>query len=177
MQSIAIIFACVFAAVSYGIVHDQITARICIEYFTIGHPRLINSDSPTIIGCFWGVVATWWVGLPLGIGLAVAARAGRAPKLGVRHLVRPLLKLLACMFIVAFIAGMVGFITSRAGIFYLVEPLASRVPKQKHIAFLTDGWAHSGSYLAGTFGGIILWVTTWRRRKRSANPGELETQS
>jgi hypothetical protein len=58
MQSIAIIFLSVAAAIVYGIVHDQITARICIEYFTIGHPRLIDSDSPTVLGLFWGVVAT-----------------------------------------------------------------------------------------------------------------------
>ncbi len=63
------------AAISYGIVHDQITARICVEYFTVGHPRLTDSDLPTVLALFWGVVATWWVGLPLGLGLAFAARA------------------------------------------------------------------------------------------------------
>lgn len=57
----------VLAAVVYGILHDQITARICVEYFTIGHARLIDSDSPTVLGLFWGVVATWWVGLPLSV--------------------------------------------------------------------------------------------------------------
>jgi len=33
MQSIKIILTCVVAAILYGIVHDQITARICVEYF------------------------------------------------------------------------------------------------------------------------------------------------
>lgn len=42
----------VLAAVVYGILHDQITARICVEYFTIGHARLIDSDSPTVLGLF-----------------------------------------------------------------------------------------------------------------------------
>ncbi|MFO0941023.1 MAG: hypothetical protein U0930_09660 [Pirellulales bacterium] len=36
--------------------HDQITARICIEYFTIGHPRIIPTDDPTILGIVWGIV-------------------------------------------------------------------------------------------------------------------------
>ena len=158
------------AAIAYGIVHDQITARICVEYFTIGHPRLIDSDSPTILALFWGVVATWWVGLPLGLGLAVAARAGRRPKLEARNLLIPVVKLLGWMLAVAAIFGAIGFTTSKAGIFHLVEPLASRVPADKHTAFLIDGWAHSGSYLAGIVGGIALSVFTWKRRGTSGEP-------
>ena len=50
VQSIAIIFVCVAAAIVYGILHDQITARICIEYFTIGHPRLIDSEVSKLQG-------------------------------------------------------------------------------------------------------------------------------
>jgi hypothetical protein len=41
VQAIAIILLSIASAVGYGIVHDQITARICIEYFTIGHPTFI----------------------------------------------------------------------------------------------------------------------------------------
>src|SRR5215471_12695203 len=132
VQSIAIIFLSVGAAIFYGIIHDQITARICVEYFTIGHPRLIDSDSPTILGLFWGVVATWWVGLPLGLGLAVAARAGRRPKLAAGQLVSPVVKLLGCILAVAALFGAIGFATSKTGIFHLIEPLASRVPADKH---------------------------------------------
>ena len=170
MQSLGIIFLAVMAAIAYGIVHDQVTARICVEYFTIGHPRLIDSDSPTVLALFWGVVATWWVGLPLGLGLAVAARAGRRPKLEARHLLIPVVKLLGWMLAVAAIFGAIGFTTSKAGIFHLVEPLASRVPADKHTAFLIDGWAHSGSYLAGIAGGIALCVFTWKRRGTSGEP-------
>jgi hypothetical protein len=34
--------------VVYGIVHDQVTARVCVEYFTVGHPPVFqtNSDTP-----------------------------------------------------------------------------------------------------------------------------------
>jgi hypothetical protein len=172
VQAIGIILLSVVAAVVYGIVHDQITARICVEYFTIGHPRLISSESPTVLGLFWGVVATWWVGLPLGVGLALAARVGRRPKLDVPSLIRPILLLLGCMFMVATVAGLFGFITSKMGMFHLVEPLASRVPESRHIAFLTDGWAHSGSYLTGVVGGIVLCILTWRRRTSGATKGE-----
>ncbi len=164
MQFLAIIGLSVLAAITYGIIHDQITARICVEYFTIGHARLIDSDSPTVLGFFWGTVATWWVGLPLGLGLAVAARAGHRPKLAASDLVRSLTRLLLIMFAIAVVAGAIGFITSRSGVFHLVEPFASKVPKDRHVAFLTCGWAHSASYLAGFFGGMTLWFRTWRKR-------------
>lgn len=169
MRFLAIILLAVLAAIIYGLIHDQITARICLEYFTIGHPRLIDSNSPTILACFWGVVATWWVGLPLGIGLGLAARAGGRPKLNPAQLVLPIAKLLGCMYGVAAVFGVIGYATAKAGIFRLMGPLASSVPREKHVAFLTDAWAHSGSYLAGIVGGVTLCILTWRRRRKSSD--------
>jgi len=171
MQIVGIILTSILAAIIYGVIHDQVTARICVEYFTIGHARLIDSDSPTVLGLFWGVVATWWVGLPIGFGLAIAARAGRRPKLTCAQLIRPISILLCCMFGVAILAGLIGYFTASAGVFHLVERLASRIPEDKHVAFLTAGWAHSGSYLAGIVGGIVLWIVTWKRRAPK-NPEE-----
>ncbi|MCA8941727.1 MAG: hypothetical protein KDB80_04135 [Planctomycetes bacterium] len=89
MAGLRIVLLCVVAAVGFGIVHDQITARVCVEYFTIGHPRILATDSPTELGIFWGVIATWWVGAILGLGLAFAARRGAAPKRNAASLVRP----------------------------------------------------------------------------------------
>jgi len=172
MQIASIIIISIVAAILYGVIHDQITARICIEYFTVGHPRLIDSNSPTILGLFWGVVATWWAGLAVGIGLAAAARIGTRPKLTSSQIIRPIITLLGWMFVVAIIAGIVGYTTSSAGIFSLAPRLATRIPEDRHIAFLTAGWAHSGSYLAGFVGGIVLCVVTWRRRRRIQKEGE-----
>src|SRR3954451_19765307 len=105
MQALAIVLLSILAAVLYGIVHDQVTARICVEYFTIGHPPVFDTESPTLLGLGWGVIATWWVGLVV-----------------------------------------------------LLEPMAFRVPPEKHVAFLTDLWAHTASYVAGFVGGIALIV-------------------
>jgi hypothetical protein len=41
MESLKIVLACVAAANFYGIVPDQFTARICVEYFAV----LIPSSS------------------------------------------------------------------------------------------------------------------------------------
>src|SRR5207245_11301598 len=95
MEFLKIVGLGVLAAVSYGIIHDQITARVCVEYFTIGHPPLIPSTSPTLLAFAWGVVATWWVGLPLAFTLSCAARRGHRAMLLAAHLT-PLTLLLLC---------------------------------------------------------------------------------
>jgi hypothetical protein len=157
---------CVAAAVVYGVLHDQVTARICVEYFTIGHPPVFRTEDPTLLGLGWGVIATWWVGLMLGIPLAVAARGGVRPKWGARQLVRPLAVMLACVAGLAVVAGAVGHLAAVRGWMWLVEPMASRVPAGRHVAFLTDLWAHLASYAGGFVGGVILCVWVWRRRGR-----------
>jgi hypothetical protein len=166
MQSIAIVLMCVAAAISYGIVHDQITARLCVEYFTIGHPPLIQTESVTLLATFWGVVATWWVGAILGVLLALAARAGKRPKQSASALAGPIVRLLVMIAVIAAMAGGIGWILARQKFVVLHEPLASRVPEEQHVRFLVALWMHSASYAAGAIGGLILMVRTWRRRGR-----------
>ena len=54
MQWLAIVLLSVLTCVTYGIVHDQITARICVEYFTIGHSPGFDTDDPTLLGHWSG---------------------------------------------------------------------------------------------------------------------------
>ncbi len=85
----------ILAAVLYGVVHDQITARVCVEYFTIAQPTLVASTSPTVLGLVWGVVAAWWPGATAGLAISCAAREGPWPKLSWRYFGRPALALAA----------------------------------------------------------------------------------
>src|SRR5262245_4206019 len=165
MQFLAIVALCVSAAVTYGILHDQVTARVCVEYFTIGHPPIFDTDDPTLLGIGWGVLATWWVGALLGIMLAVAARAGSRPGRSAASLVRPVAWLLLLTAGCAFLAGLVGWALASAGAVVLVGPLADDVPPEKHVAFLADLWAHSASYLAGCVGGLVVAARVWRSRR------------
>lgn len=168
MQFLLIILLCIASAICYGILHDQITARVCVEYFTIGHPPVFKTDSPTLLAFGWGVIATWWVGLILGIPLAIAARAGNRPRRNAGSLIRPIAILLGVMAICAVLAGMMGFILARHRVVFLIEPLASAVPREKHVAFLADLWAHLASYIVGFVGGVVLIANTWRSRRISA---------
>ena len=58
MESLKIVVGRVLAAILYGIVHDQFTARICVEYFTVFHLSIFQTHSPTLLAYGWGVIAT-----------------------------------------------------------------------------------------------------------------------
>jgi hypothetical protein len=165
MRSLAIILLSIFAAVIYGILHDQITARNSIEYFTIGHPPVFDTTDPTLLALGWGVIATWWVGLILGVPLAMAARLGQRPRLTARHLVRPLALMLLLVGLFATVAGLVGHYAARRQWVILLDPLASRIPPDRHIPFITDLWIHLASYAGAFLGGILICILTYRRRK------------
>ena len=60
MESLKIILLSVAAAIGYGVAHDQVTIRVCPEYFTLAHAPLFHSGSLTLVALGWGVVATWW---------------------------------------------------------------------------------------------------------------------
>lgn len=163
---VRLVVMAVAAAIAYGVAHDQVTARICVEYFTIGHPPVFDTTDPTLLGLGWGVIATWWVGLLLGAPLALAARAGTWPVLPPSSLVRPIGVLLACMATCAVVAGVVGYLCARCGAVDLVGPLAERVPSERHHAFIAVLWAHVASYATGFVGGacVIGWTLRARRR-------------
>jgi hypothetical protein len=115
MQSLKIILTCIVAAVFYGIVHDQFTAHICVEYFSVFHPPVFSTESPTLLALGWGVIATWWMGAFLGALLAFAARAGSLNKIDARELVRPISKLLLAMGFLAVVAGLTGYVLASRG--------------------------------------------------------------
>ncbi len=165
MKSIAIVLSCIFAAVFYGILHDQITARVCVEYFTIGHPPVFGTDDPTLLGIGWGIIATWWVGFLLGVPLAIAARAGSRPPRSLQSLIRPISKLLVVMAVCAMTAGVTGWSLASRDLISLIGPIAEAVPADRHVPFLADLWAHNASYFTGFVGGIVVIANVWRSRR------------
>src|SRR5215470_1408825 len=170
MQSIKIILTCVVAAILYGIVHDQITARICVEYFSVFHPPIFSTESPTLLGLGWGVVATWWMGAFLGGLLAIAARGGSRTLLEWNELVLPIAKLLATMGVLAAVAGLLGFVLTGRGTIAPPRSIAIVLPRARHARFMADWWAHNVSYFVGFFGGIVLCMVTFRRRRFKPQP-------
>lgn len=163
MESFKIAITCILAGVLYGIVHDQFTARICVEYFTIFHPPVFHTQSPTLLGLGWGVIATWWVGAFFAIPMILAARAGSRPVLMASELSRPIALLLAFMAASAVLFGVAGYVLARTGVLN-TEWLSFTASPALRYRFMADWWAHSASYASAFLGGTVLCVMTYRRR-------------
>lgn len=150
-------------AIVYGVFHDQITVRVCLEYFTVAHPPILHVSDPTLIALIWGIATTWWPGLFVGTLVAIASNTGDRPIYAARMLVRPLLTLLMVMSGSALIAGIIGYTLAKSGI---VQPVdyVSAMDSSKHPAFMADAFAHCASYLFGFLGSVVILVRVWRAR-------------
>lgn len=164
MKSLSIVGLSILACVIYGIIHDQVTARLCVEYFTIFHAPIFGTDDPTVLGIGWGILATWWVGLFLGVPLAIVSRAGKLPKRSAGNLIRPMVVLMIVAGCIATAAGLVGLVAASNGWIWMVEPWASRIPSGSHVLFLVDLCAHNASYAVGFVGGLVMMALVWRSR-------------
>ena len=172
----------VLGSVVYGVLHDQVTARMCIEYFNSNavphHKALLDKinfkwkDSPTAVALLWGTVATWWVGLPLGLSVGSAARLGPLPKLPLKDLIKPTGVYAAFVAGSALLAGLVGYFSAKSRInedLNGFEPLNKGfgfrnidkyVPKEKQAAFYSNCSSHQAAYISGGVGalGLIAWI-------------------
>jgi hypothetical protein len=82
--------------------------------------------------------------------------------------------MLAVVGALAATAGIIGHAQAVHGRVWLTGPLASAVPADRHVAFLTDLWVHLASYLGGFLGGILLCVYALVRRARIAGQAATE---
>lgn len=167
MEAIKIVLFATAAAIVYGVLHDLVTAHLCVEYFTVAHPPVFPTRSPILLALGWGVIASWWVGLILGVGLATAARAGRSPELGLAELRRPVVGLMFATAVVAILSGALGAGLEAAGIVSLPDEWATAIPPGKQVAFAADAWTHAASYGFGALGGLFVIGGTIRRRLRA----------
>ncbi len=166
VEVLKIILLCIASAVADGIVHDQVTARVCVEYFTIGHPPLVDTESPTLLAFAWGFVATWWAWAILGVPAALLSQLGSWPKCSAASLLRPIALLLTVMACSALLSGVVFYWLANTNRMVRLEPLAEDIPASKHADFIADSGAHLASYGVGFVGGMTVcaWIVFRRWR-------------
>jgi hypothetical protein len=165
MHSAFIVLLGITAAIVYGIAHDQVTTRLCLEYFTVFHPPLFATTSPTLLALGWGVVATWWLGLTLGAALAVAARFGPRPPREVATLVRPVCLLLGATAGAACLAGLAGYTLTALNLIAADPLVVGVLLAERHALFMAAAWSHTASYLFAIVGGTALITDVWRSRE------------
>lgn len=169
MTSFKIILSTFLLAISYGIIHDLVTAHLCLEYFTKGHPKLIESESPILLACTWGFVATWWLALPMGLLISFFNQFGHYPPLGFTEIFHLLKNLALFMFLFVFLSGILGFLLSELNVIFLISDLSQQIHPSKHSKFLAAGFAHGSSYVSGIIGSLVICKLISSKRKNLQN--------
>ncbi len=179
----------VLAACLYGIVNDQVSARVCPEYFTQGFHRrnvedfpegwlkdtLLTTDSPTKLGLIWGVLGTWWMGAGLSVPIMASARIGSYPKLRMKDLVKPTGIALGAMGLYSLYEGIRGYRLAASGQIYMDRYLgtddylgiADGTPDESLNAFIANDYAHNAAYGGGVLAalGLSCWTIYARYKK------------
>jgi hypothetical protein len=152
------------AACAYGTAHDQITVRICAEYFTVAHPPIFRVESIPLLALYWGLAATAPFGLAFGLILARVSTSGPAPVTPIPHLIRAILKLLALMAFTAALSGGCAYWLTQHRWISLPQSFAQTIDDCTSERFMATWLAHGASYAVGTFGGAALCWRIWRQR-------------
>jgi hypothetical protein len=153
------VFITIIIAGIYGILNDQITFSISKEYFTkfkylqFGfEPAWFGGDRKTV--AVIGFLATWWVGLLMGIVVASVGLFFKDPL----KMKRSVMKAVMIIFITAILFGFMGFAWGKyyllkAGVnWWLPDDL---IDKNDYIIV---GSIHNFSYLGGAVGLLIALV-------------------
>ena len=165
VEYVKIIGFCILAACVYGVAHDLVTAHVCVGYFLPPiHPIIVPTDSPLLLALIWGVIATWWVGLFLGILLAVSCRVGNKPKLSISQVVRPVLYLLISLFIASMFFGLIGYAMGQLEVWFIPPVFHTIIKPERLAVFQFNAFAHFAAYLLGLIGGVIVTVYSIRCR-------------
>ena len=153
------------AEVAYAMLQDQISVRLCPEYFTVAHPRIEGLTDPTLLGLAWGFLGAWWGGALIGAFTGFAARVGHWPKLNPQELLCPTAWLLLFQAGVTAAAGWIAtYEVSEPG-FMIIESLASHIPVERHNACYIVSRMHQGTYLSAIAGGAFICGWIFQRRR------------
>lgn len=153
----------------YGILHDQLTYSISPEYYTkfkffqFGLMDLGNEaifPNPRIQVAIVGFLATWWMGLPIGLILALVGLIHTSRK----KMLRTTMAAICVVAVVAFATGLIGLaygsvsLADRGVDWWLPDNLIDKK------SFIAVGSMHNFSYLGGLTG-LIAGITYSVRQK------------
>jgi len=167
------------AAVGYGVLQDQVSARLCPEYFTVLHPPVPSLTDPTLLGIAWGFLGTWWFGALMGYVVGLMATVGPRPPLDPRDLVRPVLALVG---VVAAVAGLTGLSVWRHVELFDVSlgaGINGLVPRERQRPAFVVACYHFTAYGSAILGSVVLcfWVASERRRRKTGGDGRSGSES
>jgi hypothetical protein len=144
---------------SFGMTMDQVSVRLCPEYFTVLHAPIPNLTDPTLLGLAWGYLGSWWGGAVMGYVMGIVASVGsrRAP-LPLRALVRPMVIVVVMTAIGTLITGIaVARHTEMLDVTF-ADWLDRAVPRERQRqAFIVANY-HFAAYASAIVASVIMSV-------------------
>lgn len=155
--AVVVVFSCVL-----GVALDLVTAHVWIDYFTVHHPKVVESTSPVVMAIVWGIGASWWFGAIAGCVLWWFNR-GRAHPTPDGTLIR----WTACA-MVALWAAMVGILGTLYALIGLLPAHARRPTFDTDRRAMAVALTHQTEYVLGAIALVVLMVLVARRSRRVA---------
>ena len=144
--------------IGYAMLQDQISVRMCPEYFTIGHPPIKGITNPTLLGIVWGFLGGFPGGIVLGIALAMSMYLGKASSFPIQNLKWPLRILLAGTAFGTGISGLSSWYNAQVVNISIGAPWNGLIPLERQQRFFIVANAHLGTYLSAAILGIGICI-------------------
>jgi hypothetical protein len=158
-ETFIFLFQVVLLSCLLGIAIDVMTANVAVEYFTVHHRHVVDSESPWVMALVWGIGASWWFGLAAGV-LLWWMNIRRQQPLSRKRILRMIVPCLVVIWLV-----MMGIVAGVYGI-------AGRIPEtQRRVTFESDrrlmavALSHSTEYVLGGIVTIVLMIQIARVRE------------
>ncbi len=150
----------------YAMLQDQISARLCPEYFTVLHNPIPGLTEPTLLGIAWGFLGSWWGGALLGYGAGLAATLGRRPPATLRQLLGPMLAVIAFVTVCTSFAGIA--VSMNADLFSIrVDAISlDAIPVQRRVKAFIVATYHLVAYASSVIGSVVAIVCIANKRGR-----------
>ena len=165
---VQIVAECVLLSCALGIALDMVTAHVAVEYFTVHHPKVVESVSPIVMALVWGVGASWWFGAIAGSVLAIVNQKRTVPLTAAA--IRP--KMVA-----ACVALWMTMMLILAGVYALIglAPI-KRGPKfDFNRRLMSVAVTHMTEYVLGAIALVVVAVLVWRFRSPEVSPLDSST--
>jgi len=155
---VTIVVGSVGLACVLGICLDLVTANVAVEYFSVHHPRIVETESPWVLAIVWGIGASWWFGAISGVIVATVNHRCQEPLEPT-----PILKWVAVACFAIWLIMIAILLT--------VFAIASMVPEESRRPtfdydrrLIAVAMAHQCEYILGTLALLIIALKTWRSK-------------
>lgn len=159
---IVLVFAAVLLAGIFGVIHDQITYTVSPEYYTKFKFRqfgLLDLALPDRVrAAIVGFLASWWMGIPIGILVGSVGFIHRGHKRMFAVSLRSFVLVVAFTLLVGLIGLAYGFFSTATinradyqGWFIPADIVDLR-------RFLCVGYMHNASYIGGALSIFAAWI-------------------